>query len=94
MATAVRKTRRVILFIALFLFSLRFIHPYPIQFTIKQSGQLTQIANRLGFRDPEMFYLLAVMLINTLITCTLYFIAVRGWRLWRQRKAKPEHRNP
>ena len=76
------------MFIVVYLLSLRFIHPYPVQLTIKQAGQLTRTANRPGFHDPEMFYLLAVMLINALITLALCAILLRIWQRWRKRKAK------
>lgn len=86
MATVVRKCWRILLFSALFLFSLRFIHPYPIVFTRRQTDWLITLSDRLGFRDPEMCYLTGVLLINTLITCTLYFIVTCAWKRWRQRK--------
>ena len=86
MTAPVRKTWRVILFTGVFIFSLRFIHPYPIEFSIKQAGQLTEMANNMGFRDPEMFYLLCVMLINTFISILIYWVIMKIWTIFRARQ--------
>lgn len=86
MATPVRKVYRVILFIVVFLFSLRFIHPYPVEFTWKQTVWLVTTANNMGFQDPEMFYLLGVMIINSLISIVIYIIIMKLWNKFRARK--------
>ncbi|RNM05905.1 hypothetical protein EF878_11770 [Dickeya undicola] len=74
-----RRIVRILLFFTLYYLSLRYIHPYPITFTRNMTDRLVTVANSLGFRDPEWFYLLAVLLINIIITVVLYELFMRAW---------------
>ncbi len=86
MATLARRVFKTLLFFTLYYLSLRYIHPYPITFTRNMTDWLVTVANSLGFRDPEWFYLLAVLLINMVITVVLYGLGMRAWKYYQSMK--------
>lgn len=86
MATLARRVLKILLFLILYYLSLKYIHPYPITFTRSMTDKLITITNAIGFHDPELFYLLTVLLINTLITVALYELLMRTWINIRLRK--------
>ncbi|MEI7375941.1 hypothetical protein [Dickeya chrysanthemi] len=50
------------------------------------TDQLVTVANYLGFSDPEWFYLLAVLMINMMITVALYGLSIRAWKYYQSMK--------
>ncbi|ATO31416.1 hypothetical protein [Dickeya dianthicola] len=50
------------------------------------ADRLVTVANSLGFRDPEWFYLLVVLLINMIITVVLYGLGMRAWKYYQSMK--------
>ncbi|AYC17394.1 hypothetical protein DZA65_00480 [Dickeya dianthicola] len=81
-----RRIVKILLFFTLYYLSLRYIHPYPITFTRNMADRLVTVANSLGFRDPEWFYLLVVLLINMIITVVLYGLGMRAWKYYQSMK--------
>ncbi|WP_245000851.1 hypothetical protein [Dickeya dadantii] len=53
------------------------------------TDQLVTVANHLGLRDPEWFYLL-VVLINMVITVVLYGLCMRVWKYYQPMKRESE----
>ncbi|TYL42938.1 hypothetical protein [Dickeya sp. ws52] len=86
MATLARRVFKTLLFFVLYYLSLQYIHPYPIIFTRSMTDQLVTVANYLGFSDPEWFYLLAVLMINMMITVVLYGLSIRAWKYYQSMK--------
>ncbi|UUE10468.1 hypothetical protein NMX13_02350 [Dickeya zeae] len=74
---------KILFFLILYVISLHYIHPYPITFTRSMTDQLVTVANYLGFSDPEWFYLLAVLMINMMITVVLYRLSMRAWKYYQ-----------
>lgn len=81
-----RRVFKTLLFFTLYYLSLRYIHPYPITFTRNMTDRLVTVANGLVFHDPEWFYLLAVLLINMVITVVLYGLGMRAWKYHQSMK--------
>jgi dolichol kinase len=74
---------KTLLFLALFLLSVRYVHTYPVPLTRKQTDLLVTLSEKAGWKDPELFYI-AVMSIIDLIAATLAYVAIiKLWRYYR-----------
>ncbi|UJR53000.1 hypothetical protein [Dickeya zeae] len=77
---------KTLFFLTLYVISLHYVHPYPITFTHGMTDRLVTVANYLGFSDPEWFYLLAVLMINMMLTVVLYGLSMRAWKYYQSMK--------
>jgi len=86
MATLVCKTAKVLLFCGLYFLAIRYVHTYPIPMTLQQQQELIVISDAFGVADTELFYILAMMLIDLLVTIMVYTILIRLWRRYRMKE--------
>ncbi|SMG06266.1 hypothetical protein [Paraburkholderia susongensis] len=86
MATLARKAAKVLLFCGLYRLAIRYIHTYPIPMTLQQQQDLIVIAQEFGVADTELFYILAMMVIDLIVTIVAYSILMRIWRRYRAKK--------
>ncbi|MFD1554475.1 hypothetical protein ACFSHT_02385 [Paraburkholderia silviterrae] len=80
MATLVRRISKVILFVGLFLVSMRFIHTYPLPMPVNQQHYLIAISQMFGVRDYDGFYLSAVALVNLIVASIEYALIMKVWK--------------
>ncbi|UAY96796.1 hypothetical protein KTF62_02390 [Dickeya dadantii] len=79
----IRHFLSIFLFIALFLLAIRYVHTYPVPLTRKQTDLLVTLSEKAGWKDPELFYI-TVMSIIDLIAATLAYVAIiKLWRYYR-----------
>lgn len=91
MENLVRRSVKTILFVALFLLSVRYVHTYPEQMPENQQRILFTITDKLGFRDPDDFYILAMTVLDLITTIIAYRLIVKLWRHIRTtRRTRPE----
>jgi hypothetical protein len=78
---------RVMLFVGLFVLSMRFIHTYPLPMPPDQQHQLFVLSRKLGIRDPDDLYLSVVAIVNLIAAAIEYTLLMRLWRMvkmkWR-----------
>jgi hypothetical protein len=92
MATLARRVLKMLLFIGLFLTSMRFVHTYPLPMPIDQQQYLIEISEMFGVRDYEGFYLSAVTIVNLIVTIVLYVMIMKIWRrYWSKRRPTLEY---
>ncbi|MZI90893.1 hypothetical protein F6X50_17730 [Dickeya dianthicola] len=84
-------TLKTLLFIALFLLAIRYVHTYPVPLTRKQTDLLVTLSEKAGWKDPELFYI-TVMSIIDLIAATLAYVAII--KLWRYYHTSRSTRQP
>ena len=89
MATLVRRAFKTLLFCALFLLEGRFVHTYPMPMTRQQQHYLIVISESFGVDDYEMFYILAMIVIDLAVAIVVYVMLLK---LWRRYWMKPCHR--
>ena len=85
MATLVRRLFKVALFIGLFLLSVRYVRPYPYEWTETQMRAWLYTSQALGIRDPEDLYFVVWLTIELIVAVFAYVVIMRLWR-HRQRK--------
>ncbi|QWT39259.1 hypothetical protein [Dickeya dadantii] len=83
MTTLIRKTLKTILFIVLFLFSVRYVHTYPVPMTKDQVALLFRLSDAVGVRDPEDLYISAMLAIELITTILTYSLIIKLWRYYR-----------
>jgi hypothetical protein len=76
---------RVMLFVGLFVLSVRFVHTYPLPMPPEHQHQLFVLSQKLGVRDPENLYLFAEVIVNLIAAAVGYMLLMR---LWRKAKIK------
>ncbi|NIF53745.1 hypothetical protein [Burkholderia sp. Ax-1724] len=86
MATLICKAAKVLLFCGLYFLAIRYVHTYPIPMTLRQQQELIVASNAFGIADTELFYILAMMLIDLIATIIAYSILMRLWRHYRMRR--------
>ncbi|MBN3850511.1 hypothetical protein G3N58_27370 [Paraburkholderia sp. Ac-20342] len=86
MATLARKVAKVLLFCGLYFLAIRYVHTYPIPMTLQQQQELIVISDAFGVADTELFYILAMMLIDLIVTIMVYSILLRLWLHYRKKK--------
>jgi len=86
MATLVRKVAKILLFFALYFLAIRYIHTYPMPMTLQQQHYLIVISDAFRVADYELFYILAMMLIDLIVTIMVYTILMRLWRRYRMKE--------
>jgi hypothetical protein len=80
MATLVRRLFKIALFIGWFLLSVRFVHPYPYEWTETQMRAWLYTSQAFGIRVPEDLYFVVWVTIE-LIVAVLAYLAIK--KLWR-----------
>ena len=86
MAALVRKLFKVALLLGLLALSLRYVHPYPYEWTESQMRAWLYTSQALGIRDPEDLYFVVWVTIE-LIVAVLAYVAIM--KLWRYCWTKP-----
>lgn len=89
MAILVRRICKPLLFFALFLLSVRYVHTYPLPMTPEQQHILIAISDKLGVTDCELLYIGATTAIDLIVTIVLYAMVMKTWRLSRRNRASP-----
>lgn len=82
--TIARKLMKAVLFIGLFLLSIRYIHMYPVPMTETQLVVWYSISDRLGIRDPEDLYISVMLILELLATVAAYVLILKSWRFLRR----------
>ncbi|CAM2163200.1 conserved hypothetical protein [Paraburkholderia sacchari] len=80
MATLVRRLFKIVLFIGLLLLSVRYVHPYPYEWTETQMRAWLYTSQALGIRDPEDLYFAVWVTIELIVALGTYIAIVRLWR--------------
>jgi len=83
MATVVRRISKVLLFIGLFILSVKYVHTYPQPMTAHQLDVLLRICEKLGIHDPDDFYIPAMRVAELAVTIIVYASMMRIWRFYR-----------
>lgn len=86
MATLARKLLKAVLFIGLFLLSVRYVHTYPVPMTERQLEVWFSMSDRLGIRDPEDLYISVMLILELLTTVAAYVLILKYWRFLRKRR--------
>jgi hypothetical protein len=86
MATLARRVFKILLFIGLFLASMRFVHTYPLPMPADQQAYLIEISETFGVKDYEGFYLSAVTIVNLIVAIVLYVMTMKIWRRYRSKR--------
>jgi hypothetical protein len=86
MATLVRRAFKVFLFCALFLLAGRYVHTYPMPMTRQQQHYLIVISESFGVDDYEMFYILAMVVIDLAVSIAVYVMLLKLWRRYRMKR--------
>ncbi|QGZ60728.1 hypothetical protein [Paraburkholderia acidisoli] len=77
---------KALLFCGLFLLAGRYVHTYPLPMTTAQQHALIAISTTFGIEDFELFYIVAMIVID-LIVASLVYRAIVG--LWLRYRARP-----
>jgi hypothetical protein len=85
MATLVRRLLKTVLFVGLFMLSVRYVHTHPVPMAENQLMVLLSIANRVGIRDPDDLYILVMLILELLVTVVAYVMFLKLWRLLKAR---------
>ncbi|MCG5078059.1 hypothetical protein L5014_32790 [Paraburkholderia sp. RG36] len=87
MATLARRFIKVVLFVGLFVLSVRYVHTYPLPMPESQLSVWLSVSNRMGIRDPDDLYIPVMILIEVIVTIFLYAAIVKLWRhFWTKRR--------
>jgi hypothetical protein len=79
MTTVVRRAFKVVLFCALFLLAVRYVHTYPMPMTRQQRHYLIVISERFGVADYEMFYIASMVVIDLIVAAAVYVVILKLW---------------
>jgi len=74
---------KLLMFVGLFVLSMRFIHTYPQPMPPEQLQYLFAISRTLGLRDPDDFYLSAVAIVNLIAATVEFKLLMRLWEKCR-----------
>ncbi|EGD03885.1 hypothetical protein B1M_14259 [Burkholderia sp. TJI49] len=94
MATLVRRLSKVALFFGLFTLSIRYVRPYPYEWTESQTRAWLYTSHALGIRDPEDLYFMVWVTIETVAAVLAYIATIRMWRHYRNKKIQVEKWRP
>ncbi|CAB3793525.1 hypothetical protein LMG28688_03729 [Paraburkholderia caffeinitolerans] len=86
MATLVRWLFKTILFIGLFLLSVRYVHTYPLPMPENQLSAWLSTANRIGIRDPDDLYIPVMLVIEFIVALLAYTAIIKLWRRYNAAK--------
>ncbi|HEY4802098.1 MAG TPA: hypothetical protein VIH96_05715 [Paraburkholderia sp.] len=73
---------KVVLFIGLFLLSVRYVHTYPWPMPESQALRWLSIANGFGLHDPDDVYIPAMLTIELIVTVVAYTAIMKLWRYY------------
>jgi hypothetical protein len=85
MATLARRGFKVLLFIGLFILSVKYVHTYPQPMTESQLHLLLGICSRLGIHDPDDLYIPAMMVVEFVVTVIVYALVLKLWHRYRSK---------
>lgn len=71
---------KLLLFVGLFVLSMRFIHTYPQPMPPDQQHHLFAIARKLDIRDPDDLYLSTVAIVNLFAAIIEFKLLMRLWK--------------
>lgn len=86
MATLARRLFKTILFIGLFLLSVRYVHTYPLPMPENQLSAWLSAANQIGIRDPDDLYIPVMLFIEFIVTLFAYTAIIKLWRRYKAAK--------
>lgn len=86
MATLAHRALRLVLFIGLFILSVRYIHTYPIPMTQDQQQDLIVISGKLGVRDAEALYIFTMCFVDLIASILAYRMIMSVSRRVRRSK--------
>ena len=81
-----RITLKVALFIGLLALSLRYVRPYPYEWTEIQMRTWLHTSQALGIRDPEDLYFVAWVTIELSVAVLAYIAIMWVWRHYPRKK--------
>lgn len=70
----------ILLYIGLFVLSMRFIHTYPYPMPPGHQHQLFVISRTIGIRDPGDLYIASVVIVNLIAASIEYALLMKLWR--------------
>ncbi|KVZ25935.1 hypothetical protein WL15_20210 [Burkholderia multivorans] len=85
MATLVRRLSKVALFLGLFTLSIRYVRPYPYEWTESQTRTWLYTSQALGIRDPEDLHFMVWVTIELIVAVLAYIAIIRMWRHYRNK---------
>lgn len=86
MAALAHRALRLVLFIGLFILSVRYIHTYPIPMTQDQQQDLIVISGKLGVRDAEALYIFTMCFVDLIASILAYRMIMSVSRRVRRSK--------
>jgi hypothetical protein len=92
MAILARRTIKGLLFVGIFILSMKFIHTYPVPMTNDQVEWWFVFSEKFGVDDVEGFWLSVTTLADLIVTIFIYVGALKLWKnlLARHRTAHPD----
>jgi hypothetical protein len=85
MATLARRLSKTLLFVGLFLLSVRYVHTYPVPMPESQLAVLLSISHSMGIRDPDDLYIPVMLILELLTTIAAYVLIFKFWRFFNTR---------
>jgi hypothetical protein len=86
MAALARRVAKTLLFVGLFLLSVRYVHTYPWPMPESQLHVWLLVANRLGVHDPDDVYIPTMLVIELIVTIAAYVLILKFWRFLASRR--------
>lgn len=83
MATLARRLMKTVLFVGLFLLSVRYVHTYPVPMPESQLAVLLSICDRVEIRDPDDLYIPVMLILELLTTVAAYVLILKSWRFFK-----------
>ncbi|MGF6852389.1 hypothetical protein [Paraburkholderia sp. CI3] len=87
MATLVRRLFKVVLFIGLFLISVRYI-PLSNKWTASEARAWWRASDWLGIEDPSDLYFVVWLTIELIVAVLAYVVIIRLWRHCRGKRQR------
>lgn len=79
---------KIVFFVVLFVFSMRFIHTYPLPMPPDHQHKLSTLSQKMGIVDPGDLYVSAVGIVNLIAATVEYRLLMRFWRKTQRRRER------
>lgn len=90
MAALARRLFKFALFFGLLALSLRYVRPYPYEWTESQMRAWLYTSQALGIRDPEDLYFVVWVTIELIVAVLVYVATMKLWLYYRAKRGRPE----
>ncbi|WP_296654582.1 hypothetical protein [Paraburkholderia sp.] len=88
MATLARRLFKAALFLGLLALSLRYVQPYPYEWTDGEARAWWRASDWLGVSDPDDLYFVVWTSIELLVAILAYIAIMKLWRHYQSKKLR------